>query len=398
MHTRFMSKKTAGFFHFGALLLLIVIGAVVAAGVFVINKNKNSNDSSSFPDCPAGKQLLEYSPVAEADLTTIVPLGNLAPPGHILPTSHMYFNFVHAGTAGDSYPLKTNIIVPADMTATRMLKINTKNSFTEYDAYRIEFVICKQVYGYFILVQELNEKLAAAYDAAPFDAGNENKTIKVPLTAGELMGSAGGAQGYPDGIDFTISDTRSPLPVFASPDRWNDSGKYFSCALDYFSPELSSRLYAKIGGFSYVPKDPGEPKCGTVYQDVPGTAQGVWVTEDYGDKEILDTEHVAALVHSNLDHSRGIFSFGAKITRVGLDNNSLYGFEPAESGTRNLDFDLVKDDKVYCYEVTNDSRGEAYDKSILIQLVDATTLRIGTTSSQCAGEASSLETYVEYIR
>lgn len=393
-----MSKKTAGFFHVWSLFLIIAIGVVVAVGVFVVSKNKNSNGSSSLPNCPAGKQLLQYSPVAEADLTTIVPLGNLAPPGHILPTSHMYFNFVHNGTGSGSYPAKTNIIVPADMTATRMLKINTKNSFTEYDAYRIEFVICKQVSGYFILVQQLNEKLAAAYDNTSFDSNSENKTISVPLSAGELLGSAGGAQGYPDGIDFTISDTRSSPPVLANPARWNDSGKHFSCALDYFSPELSSRLYAKIGGFSYAPKDPGEPKCGTVYQDVPGSAQGVWVTREYGDKEIIDTEDVAALVHSNLDHSRRIFSFGSKITKVGIDNKSLLGFVPEKSGTRNLDFNLVTDDKVYCYTVTNDSRGEPFNKSVLIQLVDSTTLRVGTTSSSCAGQNHKLETYVEYIR
>lgn len=389
-----MYKNQKGFAH----LLLIVVPVLVAIGIvggFVISKQPKTGNG--VPACPAGKNLLKTSIIKEEDLTTIIPLGNLAPPGHILPTNHMYFNYKHVGTGPNKHSVETAIYSPADITATSMLEIDTTNDKASYKAYKIDFDLCPEVSGYFILVQKLNDALASAYKSAQDTGTGGKRQVSVKLTAGELIGYGGGAAGFPTGIDFTIIDTREPKPTVANPDRWHKSGLYFSCALDYFDPELSKRLYQKIGNFNLEYLNPGNPVCGTVYQDVPGTSQGVWVTQGFNE-QLRDTEHVAALVHSNFDHKEGAFSFGDKIKAVGISNNAALLFEPKTSGLINLDFNLVSDNKVYCYDTDNGHGQPSSKVTILLQLVDDKTIRIGRSSKPCSQTDLKLDKYVEYIR
>jgi len=389
-----MNKNQDGFSH--VLILLVLVFAVIGgAGWLVITKqSKSVND---LPKCPDGKNLLKTSIIKEEDLTTIIPLGNLAPPGHVLPTSHMYFNYRQAGDGPDKYTIETAIYSPADITATRMLEIDTTNDRASYKAYRIDFDLCQEVSGYFILVQKLNDALANAYESGQDLGSGGNRQVNVKLKAGELIGYGGGKIGYPSGIDFTIIDKREPKPLVASAARWHESGLYFSCSLDYFEPELSKRLYKKIGNFNLEYLNPGDPVCGTVYQDLPGTVQGVWVTRDVKG-QLVDSEYVAALVHSNFNHKKGAFSFGNKIKEIGINNNVALLFEPKNSGLINLDFNLVKDNKVYCYDTDNGQHQSNSKETILLQLVNNETIRVGRSPKPCNQTELKMSKYVEYIR
>lgn len=389
-----MHKNQDGFGHL-LLMVAFLLVAIFLVGGLVISKQSKSEDG--LPKCPAGKNLLKTSIIKEEDLTTIIPLGNLAPPGHIMPTSHMYFNYRHIGTDADKHSVETAIYSPADITVTSMLEIDTTNDKTSYKAYKIDFDLCREVSGYFILVQKLNDALASAYQSGQDLGTGGNRQVNVNLKAGELIGYGGGEVGFPSGIDFTISDTREPKPLVANPDRWNNSGLYFSCSLDYFEPELSQRLYKKIGNFNLEYLNPGDPVCGTVYQDLPGTAQGVWVTRDVKG-ELWDTENVAALVHSNFDHKKGAFSFGNKIKEIGINNSVALLFEPTTTGLINLDFNLVKDDKVYCYDTDNGHNQPNSKVTILLKLVNDKTLRIGHSPKPCSQTELKINKYVEYVR
>lgn len=373
-------------------LVLVAIG-----GIAVLVFSKQSKSGNDLPKCPVGKNLLKTGIIKEEDLTTIIPLGNLAPPGHIMPTTHMYFNYKHVGTGVDKHSVETAIYSPADITVTSMLEIETTNDKTSYKAYKIDFDLCREVSGYFILVQKLSDALASAYKSGQDLGTGGNKQVNVMLKAGELIGYGGGKVGFPSGIDFTIIDTREPKPLVANPDRWHNSGLYFSCSLDYFDPELSQRLYKKIGNFNLENVNPGDPVCGTVYQDLPGTAQGVWVTRDVSG-QLQDSEYVAALVHSNFDHKKGAFSFGDKIKELGINNSVALLFEPKTSGLINLDFNLVKDDKVYCYDTDNGHYQANSKVTILLQLVNDQTIRIGHSPKSCSQTELKLSKYIEYIR
>lgn len=379
----------------------------------VLKKSKAGNDgfhspasdaAAKMPDCD-GKEVMQYSPVKPEEIRRIIPLGNLAPPGHVLPTYHQYYNYLHNEEGPNGYSVKTTLYVPADMTVTQMMKMDNADLDRPYDAYRIDFAICKQVTGYFILVQTLNDKLAAAMQP-PYDntqesdtgksknAHNWYKNVNVQLKAGEVLGWAGGSKGDPDGLDVALVDTRAPKPTLANPKHWQSSDMYYVCTLDYFPASLSKQLYDKLGDYSGNPVAAGSNPCGSIYQDVPGTAQGVWLTP--GSQGLWDVRGLAALVHSNFDENRGAFSLGVKAADIGLSSSYINFFTPAKSGNVNLDFNLVKPGvTTYCYEVGQNSGGKS---TILLRLTsDRLTLGPGATAT-CGTGPWTFDKTIEYVR
>ena len=407
-----MLKKQNGFAHWLFLILIIIL--IAGVGVFVVAKHKGgsggilssiTDKTSSDNDCNSKAGLLKYSPVPIDKVSTVVPLGNFAPPGHVTPTPHMYYNFIP--TPGHNLPQKTDLVVPADMTITKLWLFD-QGPTQPYKAYRLDFTICSQVSGYFILILNLPDKLASLA-SAPWDQTQTSnvgngiqhnywKKVDVKMTAGESLGSAGGFEGAPDGLDFGLQDSREKQPTQANPDRFKQPGGPLVCSLDYYDNSLSTQLYNKLGGFDYVARNPGEPRCGTVYQDAPGTAQGIWFSQDTSVDQSNNVNAQLTLGHWNLDQSKGVFSAGNNIKQIGLNSSNIYLFTPQKSGTNNLDFNLVKPGKIYCYDVS--SQGQSSDSSIahiLIKLTDDKTLQIGKTSS-CSTSISVISSPLTYIR
>ncbi len=408
------ANRQSGFGHvLGFLLLVMVLVAVAGIGMVVFKKSKSaqsvnfhsaaSETASKMADC-TGKQLLQQSPVQPDQISQIIPLGNLAPPGHVLPTFHMYYNYLHTG----SHPVRTTLYVPANMTITQMMKMDNADLPTPYISYRLDFAICKQVTGYFILVQTLNDKLAAAMQP-PYDrtqtsdvgrstvSHNWYKNVNVQLKAGDILGYAGGNAGDPDGLDMAIIDTRQPLPTLANAKHWESSDEYYACSLDYYAHALSQQLYAKLGDYYGRPVADSTNKCGSVYQDTPGTAQGVWMSSDA--QGMWDVHSLAGLVHSNFDPGRGAFSFGSKAGQAGINTSYVNYFTPAKTGTVNLDFSLVKPGPtIYCYQVDNGAGQTNSQATILLQL-STTKLTVGAgPATTCGGGPWTFSQSVDYVR
>lgn len=392
-------------------LIMHFTGGNRAAEMPVSDRPAGSTASVDAPDCRGTQGLLKASPVALNELSTIIPMGNFAPPGHIAPTPHMYFNFLNTGTPTNVVPAKTTIHAPGDITITQITLFDNGSAINPFNSYRIDFTVCKQVTGYFIHVVDLSDKLNAAMQP-PYDhtqtskiSGSKDehtytKNVNIRLAAGEAIGTSGGSADRPYGVDFGFVDNRLQIPALANPARWTYDSHY-ACSLDYFPADLSAELYKHIGNYSYQYVDPGAPKCGTVYQDVPGTAQGIWFTRDVPTNTLGDPGMEIALVHSNFNHAQGVFSLGHQIQAVlGVDTNTTYLFTPAVTGYLNVDFNKVKPDgHVYCYMLKNPSNYSAPEATLLLLMSDATTLRVGTTgTSSCAGVTSMGSTYVEYIR
>ena len=217
-----------------ALLLIIALGCTGAYFFTKGDKNaqqpvssQDSQQSLNLPDCSSTKAgTLQNSPVALSDLTTIIPMGNIAPPAHIGPTPHMYYNYINTGTGAlGLVPAKTNIYSPANVTVTKIARFDNASAKVPFDSYRIDFSVCKQITGYFIHVVALEGKLAQAmkppYDNVQTshvtgipDEHVYNKTVNIKLTAGELLGTGGGGDGKPAGLDFGLVDTRTKTPNF----------------------------------------------------------------------------------------------------------------------------------------------------------------------------------------
>jgi len=411
------------------LLLIVALVLVLGLGgltTYFVTKPKNNdtpsgqtnnsqqakNTNTSYPlidgvaDCGTKKDLFQTSPIQPNQISTIIPLGNFAPPGHINPTPHMYYNYL----SKNNVTIKTNIYTPADMVVTSITRFDNQSAAKPFDSYRIDFAVCQQVRGYFIHVTSINDKLKAAFKE-PYDRVQTSdvgaakvehtyaKNVHLELKNGELLGTGGGQPEYPQGFDFGLTDFRSPEPTFANAKRWQLDNHYV-CSTDYFPAAISSQLLAKIGDYNGL-REPGEPKCGVVYQDVPNTAKGSWFQKgQVADNALGSVEAHLTLGINNFNHAQQVFSMGNNLQKLGLDTLSVYGFTPTTSGQKNRDFSQVTSDgNVYCYEAANLNDSSKTKQAIVIQLTDQTTLRIGKKGTSCgAGPYTMTAQYNEYVR
>lgn len=389
--------------------VLLFIGVVFPAPH---SEHKNPNNHSmmtasqnSTTSCGSQKQLFKMSPIAPSEISTIIPLGNLAPPGHVLPTTHMYYRYLHT----NNVPKLTTLYVPADMTATKIMLSDNNSLPTPYNSYRIDFSVCDEVQGYFILVFNINDKLKAAFHE-PYDKvetsnvggikqeHNSIKNVSVKLNAGEVLGTGGGGLTMPNALDVGLSDTRIPSPTVANSARWIPQDLHYVCSLDYFPDTIKQTLYTKFGDFSGHALDITSPQCGEVYQDIPGTAQGIWVSKTSAAQGLWDVPNNLALVHSNFNHKEAVFSMGNILQQLGFNNSNIYTFSPQSDGLTNIDFNKVTPNgKIYCYETSNSSHNPGI--TAIIQLLDANTLRIGKLSnSTCGSGPWQFSSYLDFIR
>ena len=285
-------------------------------------------------------------------LRAIVPLGNLNPPEHVIPTPHIYMWPVSAGTPG-----RVPIHAPA---FSRVVAIGVDEEGGDYYAY---LTPCADARVYLIHIKEFAPRLAGLA-AAPFGGFRVGpgffKLVLVDLAAGELVGWADRERGP---YDVGFVDMRRPPLGFANPDRYfvppeiippgvpaelvevtagNRIRQY--CIIDEYVPAVKAQLESLLGSFDGVARRKTAPLCGSQMQDVPGTAQGNWFTPTGGG---IPERGRIALAHDNVNPSQPVFSIG----------NDMPGwpagrwlFTPLPTGMVNREFDAVVPGGTYCYD------------------------------------------------
>ena len=339
-----------------------------------------SGCAHTLPDCEKAPPF-SVSPVAAADFTGISPLGNLNPPSHTFPTDHVYFEIRRGGDATASVP----VVSPGHVWITRISRTEYTNVPDHLNDYKIYFQPCKSVRGYFDHVRTLSPRVLSslgsisknACEDYPVGTGRAkqcSKKVWIEVEAGEAIGTAG------DGLrslDVGIQDARVAPIAWANPAHHRQSADGFddlhvACPLDYFVPATRAALDAKIE------HDGDGPRCGTVAQDVPGTAAGDWFLD--GAKPFPEDQHLA-LVHENIESDTAVISLG-----TGLHTGAaLLPFESVSSGPINREFNEVTvDGFVYCYESERKAVGDRRPVLIFIQLVTKDRLRVEErTGDQC---------------
>ncbi|PKB71577.1 MAG: hypothetical protein BZY87_04835 [SAR202 cluster bacterium Io17-Chloro-G6] len=330
------------------------------------------------------------------DFNRIVPLGNLAPAAHTLPTVHHYID-IRKTDPNDptSLPVEVPVVSPADITITEMTFIEELNrpDFTDYSLIFEPCLGFKSYLDHFLTVAPVVQK---AYDAAPVRFCRDytlyyeertldwrlcKKEVNIEIKAGEPLGTAGGGEGQ-NALDFAAFDFRQGPSVFANPDRWvyQRDMTYAVCPLDYFPAELKDQLKSRLGPRHNGPLRTAEPICGEVAQDIPGTAQGIWIEPGLGIE--WDESQIVALVHDNFEPSLAVFSIGLSMEDEGLAHGAYY-FDPVPSGLVNRDFGDIVPGDTYCFEGLS-GRGDLSGLIILIALTDPATMMIeGQPRSSC---------------
>lgn len=372
-------------------LILFASSLAACSGSSGGGGNGNGGGSPDDPlatlaDC-SGSEFFNTSPIAVSDMVGIVPLGALNPPGHVFPTDHIYF-YVRYNNPADTASGRADVplYAPGNIRIISIKSSEHTSASPPYTNYTVYFAPCKQYKAYFDHVTSLSDAVSAAAGSLDENCGTATtggetirsctKTVSIDLTAGEAVGSAGGSN--EQALDMGAYDSRIEPLAYANPSRYTAASDGFGdlnavCPVDYFSSSAEGQMNALFGNYSGTARRTIEPVCGEVMQDVGDTAQGNWFSTSEPDV-VTDDPHLA-LVHDNVDPSKGAFSIGTTVTSY---YTSLNLFTPAQSGRVNLDFDLVAtDENIYCYDSLVDSGGNATsDTILLIQMTSETALRI----------------------
>jgi hypothetical protein len=325
---------------------------------------KTEDGGLPVPECSG--QLFTVPPVEIDEIGSITPLGSVNPPGHTLPTEHMYLSVDKEWGTTDITPLR----VPADVYIETISSSSDAIVGEERTEYVIMFALCKDVHGYFDHVKELSDEILSLFEDAEclswsvYEGDYCTKDINRWVDAGEVIGGVGHLQGN---FDLGVYDLRK-TSAFANVSRYSSRTPYIQCPLDYYDETTKAQLYSKIIDRT------AEPLCGEVMQDVPGTLQGNWFHED----TVLDVdwETNLAFVHDNLDPSNAIISVAGKFM-----DPSKWVFTERTSGFVNRKFSDVTPGEIYCYD-------EGHAGRIVVQLVSDMELKIEYQSGDCSGEFS----------
>jgi hypothetical protein len=351
--------------------------------------------------------VLTHSPLAMDSFSTILPLGNLNPPSHIFPTDHSYF-MLKLDSNPPFLPKVTPIFAPATGYITS-IQVET-NLETGIQDIGLLFQPCQEFVVEFGHVTGLSESvkraMAKIVDQAPdrhcsqytSPSGqriqNCSAQMRMRVRAGEQIGFAGGSP-RSLGLDLGARDYRKP-PAEVNyrfgngVDRLNSP--YVVCPTDGYAltSPVRAQLESRLGSGQTLRTV--EPKCGTIFQDIKGRAQGDWFYSLAPGERGTEL----ALVHDNVDPTLGVFSIGRSIPSL---PSGLYFYRPSFSGVVNLDFSLAgADGKTYCYDVFQ-YPGNPFQGAVLIQMETETQLRIeGFYGQSCSSLPVFSSEAVVFIR
>ncbi|MHA1130600.1 MAG: hypothetical protein ACTSQQ_07295 [Candidatus Helarchaeota archaeon] len=358
-----MTKKV-----FTIIVILIVIGGGLTAYLIYYYRNK-----SPLPGCLDTP--FTHSPVNLTRISSIVPLGNLNPPGHTFPTDHMYFY-----TNTTMFPEGFAIYAPGNLTIRAISKVEYSHPYLNItEDYSIDFKVCKDVSGRYGHVNNLSDYLwniiqgfgteygdyVDSWQVAGDNYTAYRKILDLKVSAGQALGVAGWAGGF----DFWLKDERVTLSWVNT--DWTQEFQNTVCPLAYFTTDLKTAMELKLTDWSGIPVYPAN-YCGRIEFDVPNTAQGIWTRHDYVDRA---EDYGLSLVYNNFNASQGAISIG--YAGNSSWDSQVYTFNPTEEGYSNRKFDEVTaDGHIYYYLCDQFLSGANYTKVILLKMVTNQQLRL----------------------
>ena len=310
------------------------------------------------------------SPLDSMDITALVPLGNLNPPGHVFPTDHMYF-YCYTNKAYLDIKSPGNIhVIKIDRTHYNAGLVNDHYDYSISLGSDNSYMYWNHVSKLSArLLLEANNFTSAKCDPSYASGGStfEQCHLKTYLTVstGEILGTANSTKGL-----ARMDMGTTVIGVSTNP-------------LEYFDANSRNMLENKLGRFDGKVKRTALPICGEIIQDITATAQGNWLKQ--GLPKNPEDNHIA-LVKDNIDSSKQAFSVGVSIP--GLPSN-VYYFNPQSSGFTNRHFAEVKPDgNTYCYTlgILNfpfPLNSLIPSTSVIIKMENGTTLSVEKRNCDC---------------
>lgn len=355
-------------------LLLIILSLIILAS----GCTKNSH--VPLESCGTEYEFFTVAPIGNSEFENLEPLGAVSPPSHIFPIDHMYFHLNRVSDEAEMGTFPVDVKAPGDMWITRVWEIDYNGEYV--NDYSVFFSPCSEVEGFFFHLTSVSERIKSEFDKADgwcheYDTGGVThstceKGLSVRVSAGEVIGTAGGPER--NSFDIGMIDTRREPPRYANIARWSGYQRTMTvvCPLDYFSSDAKAGLEEKLGEHLHngtLAKRTIEPICGQVAQDEPGTAQGAWFAK--GVAQATPEDPHLSLVHEAYDPSNPVLSIGSSVPGV---EPGRYYFDPSETGLVNMDFDKVTPGNVYCYDLRGKWRQDETKLALILSMPTETTL------------------------
>jgi hypothetical protein len=275
-----------------------------------------------------GPVKLQTFPLRVEDIQHVIPMGMMVH-GHVTPSDHLSLQPKDRNAPSDAYP----VLAPGDGFIVDIHRPMAGNPDPGVRAYSGDFRIIIEhsgsVYTWFGLIDRLAPDIIAAAGGAP--AAGQPVGVRIPVKAGQVIGSTGGSHG----VDFTVLDTRSTLKGFIVPERFQQRDPWKLHVVDPF-PLVEESLRAKL--LALNPRK-AEPRSGRIDYDVDGTLAGNWYAEASGGYAGLGrrmdywTGHLAFAQH-HIEPAKIVVSigdFGGKPRQFWVKGNAP---DPAKVGQR----------------------------------------------------------------
>lgn len=225
--------------------------------------------------------MFRASPLSESAIIAIIPLGNLNPPGHTLPTDHIYLN-VRRPNDPPTAPIEVD--APADGIVQYILRNGVEAKIG------VRVGTATYYLDHIVLDATIHEGMT--------------------LTAGQRLGQTGDAT---LGIDLGVVNDQK-TNSFLNPSRYPPDTLHGDAPLRFFEEPLRSRLYSRV-------QSVGSNRDGNFAYDVEGRLVGNWFLEGLppaaSSTSAAWPQHLA-FVFDNYDPGSIRISIGGTLSVVGV--------------------------------------------------------------------------------
>lgn len=298
-----------------------------------------SSGGSSALTAAAGPLVFRASPIDQAAIRWITPLGNLNPPDHTLPTDHIYFYFA-APDAGESpVTRRTAFFAPADGTVETLLggaQVESK------------------------LLVRATPTVQYYLDHLIPDATLSRGTA---ITAGQRLGTTGSAYA----VDLGVINQAVTLS-FVNPSRYIGDTLHADAPLKYYAEPLRSQLYARVQRI-------GGELDGRIDHDVAGRLAGNWFGE-------LNAAAQLVFAYDTYDPSQVRVAFGNAFVTGGVFSIALGQSLPRDVSAASgpIRYTLTR-------AVTGPSVGATPSHALLVRMLSEQRIQAELSSLDGAGDA-----------
>jgi hypothetical protein len=230
------------------LTAIILLAACAACGGGAHDITSAGDNYNPYGLVTTGPGLLTVSPIDTSQVIAASPLGSLAPPGHVLPTDHVYISFVD--------PWNGN----------QFANDCSKRPIRAAGAGVVDFILATEARGDTKVDVQMTKTFHYYYDHVLLLPWVK---LGTHVAAGDTIGTT---TGFCPSFDLGVWDTDVTPPHYVNTARYAGQTLHVVSPYKYMSAELQQLYYSRSRLFEGVPID----KDGRTDFGVPGHLAGDW--------------------------------------------------------------------------------------------------------------------------